>query len=142
MSTSTLNTSDRPRTAASNSTRGAVAKTAQEEPSPKVPTFRISREERDRRMNEGLCIRCGGRGHFGKECKTHHHTEVGKSCFALEQAEEEEPEEILYAIDANGDFHQIDEEEEHENCDHSSCTNPEPEQGNKEGARDLKEGEK
>ncbi|THU76689.1 hypothetical protein K435DRAFT_878850 [Dendrothele bispora CBS 962.96] len=122
-------------------TNNATAKAAQTEEKVNVPTFRISREERDRRMNEGLCIRCGGKGHFGKECKTHqhHHTIVGKSCFEWGHSEEEEPEEILYAIDSNGDFHQIDECESKEE---STIETIEPEQGNEEGARDLEEGEK
>ncbi|THV00904.1 hypothetical protein K435DRAFT_593226, partial [Dendrothele bispora CBS 962.96] len=55
------------------SSEDTVAKSAQTDPQTYPSTFRISREERDRRMNEGLCIRCGGRGHFGKQCKTHQH---------------------------------------------------------------------
>ncbi|THU82615.1 hypothetical protein K435DRAFT_872123 [Dendrothele bispora CBS 962.96] len=115
-----------------------TAKLAKEEDHPKVTTFRISREERDRRMREGLCIRCRGKGHFGKECTIHEHTVVGKCCFEWEHSGEEEPEELLYAIDDNGDFHQI----EGENSDRSDATpdTNEEEQGNGEGARDLEEG--
>ncbi|THU88005.1 hypothetical protein K435DRAFT_803854 [Dendrothele bispora CBS 962.96] len=61
-----------------NNTNDTTAKSAQLESRPNLPTFRISREERDRRMKEGLCIRCGGKGHFGKECTTHSHTAVGR----------------------------------------------------------------
>ncbi|THU88656.1 hypothetical protein K435DRAFT_866079 [Dendrothele bispora CBS 962.96] len=101
--------------------------------------FRISREEQDRRMNEGLCIRCGGKGHFGRECKTHQHAVVAKSCqisCGCEEPEKEEPEEILYAINGNGDLHQIDSEEEA----HALEEHEEDEQGNEEGARNLEEG--
>ncbi|THU89291.1 hypothetical protein K435DRAFT_865423 [Dendrothele bispora CBS 962.96] len=124
-----------------NATRNAVAKSAQADSSTKMPTFRISKEERDRRMNEGLCIRCGGRGHFGKECTTHSHTVVGKCCFEVE-ADDEEPSELLYAIDSNGDFHQIDEDQVPEEQVESSPVDSNQDQGNEEGARDLNEGEK
>ncbi|THU91457.1 hypothetical protein K435DRAFT_863372 [Dendrothele bispora CBS 962.96] len=119
----------------SNSNEAQAKAVQMQEQVLKGTVFRISREERDRRMNEGLCIRCRERGHFGKECKTYSTAIMAKAAFEIEEPECESSE-ILYAIDHNGDLHQVESEDEEEALPYDVN-----EQGNEEGAQNLEERE-
>ncbi|THU98720.1 hypothetical protein K435DRAFT_856364 [Dendrothele bispora CBS 962.96] len=120
---------------ATRTSPSASAKAAQVDSQGKSQSFRISREERDRRMNEGLCIRCGEKGHFGRNCSTYPQPIAARSALEWDQNYQNEEEEILYAVDDNGTFHQINKDAE------DLLTDLEVEQGNGDGARDLNEGE-
>jgi hypothetical protein len=94
-------------------TREVSGRTAQINPE-NCSIVRISREERDRRLRGGLCLRCGGSGHFVKECPSENdpaHVEqlVARAGIIVE----DDSPEILFVVDEEtGEVHELNEDEE------------------------------
>ncbi|THU88517.1 hypothetical protein K435DRAFT_866234 [Dendrothele bispora CBS 962.96] len=108
----------------------AQAKAAQVTPSnpSNRPFICLSCAEYRRRMDNKLCIRCGGTGHFGNECPPENDPlEEAMARMGIIIEEEEEDRELLYGLDEHGDLHQI-------NCD-GDKEDDEPELGNDNGAQ-------
>ncbi|KAF5337516.1 hypothetical protein D9758_016989 [Tetrapyrgos nigripes] len=103
----------------------ATARAAQA-PFPKNrPFVRLPKEEYDRRMQNGLCIRCGASGHFGKDCPPENdQPRVEEAAARVGVVIEEDEGETYYGYDEEGNIFELDQESE------------EQEQGNDEGAQD------
>jgi hypothetical protein len=72
---------------------------------------RMSRTERDRRFREGLCLRCGGNGHFAKECQGDVVDVEQITARAGIIIEEEDDQEVVFVIDQEtGDIRELEEE--------------------------------
>ncbi|KAF5372542.1 hypothetical protein D9758_005298 [Tetrapyrgos nigripes] len=100
-----------------------TGRTAQPQPLGNRPFVRLTREERDRRMKNGLCIRCGASGHFGRDCPPENDPAPAEEAIARAGIIIEEGEvETYYGYDEEGNIHELDREEE--------------EQGNEERAQD------
>ncbi|KAF5343304.1 hypothetical protein D9758_016501 [Tetrapyrgos nigripes] len=88
-----------------------VGRAAQPQAFRNRPFLQLTREERDRRMANGLCIRCGQSGHFGRDCPPEN-----------DPVHVEQEVETYYGYDEDGNIYELDQELE--------------EQENEEGAQD------
>ncbi|THU87787.1 hypothetical protein K435DRAFT_866927 [Dendrothele bispora CBS 962.96] len=76
------------------------------------PFIRLSCAEYKRRMDNKLCIRCGGMGHFGNECPPENDPideAIARMGIVIK---EEEDKELLFGLDEEGNLQQIEDEEE------------------------------
>ncbi|THU89299.1 hypothetical protein K435DRAFT_865435 [Dendrothele bispora CBS 962.96] len=65
--------------------------------------------EYKRQMDNKLCIRCGGTGHFGNECPPENDpTKETMARMGIVIEEEEEEKEFLYGLDEEGNLHELD----------------------------------
>ncbi|KAL0057028.1 Retrotransposon Gag-like protein 3, partial [Marasmius tenuissimus] len=119
----------------------AQARAAQDS-TPEQPTMRKSRQERERRMANGLCFRCGGTGHIGRNCTNPPVDSVppdmatGQLGYTMEDLPAE-ADIFAYKFNQNGDAHLVEDpdivEDDSEQVDHAL--------GNEHGTQDLEKGE-
>ncbi|KAK7017464.1 hypothetical protein VNI00_018644 [Paramarasmius palmivorus] len=110
--------------------RGQAAMANQRQPE----IIRLTRQEREHRLSNNLCLRCGGSNHFARECTNAPNTQSSpqgtttlRAALAIEEDVEED--EHFLAMDGNGDLFGLEEIEENDDS------------GNDLGAPTLEEGE-
>ncbi|KAF5334829.1 hypothetical protein D9758_018070 [Tetrapyrgos nigripes] len=119
---------NRNRARASPNSTPPAARAAQVQPNKRRPFVRLPTEEYQRRMKNGLCIRCGANDHFGRDCPPENDpVEVKAEAARVGIIIEENENETYFGYDEEGNMVPLGQEGEEEATE---------EQGNKEGAQD------
>ncbi|KAF5336716.1 hypothetical protein D9758_015072 [Tetrapyrgos nigripes] len=114
---------NRNRSRANQNQNPVTGRAAQPQTPENRPFIKLTREEQDRRMKNGLCIRCGASGHFGRDCPPENDpVRTEEATLRAGVIVEEGEMEIYYGYDEDDNIHELDKEEE--------------DQGNEEGAQD------
>ncbi|KAK1228864.1 hypothetical protein PQX77_008087 [Marasmius sp. AFHP31] len=115
---------------------GAVAGTPQ--------IMRITRQEREQWMINGLCFKCGEEGHFGQNCPNPPVSnvlpvqEAGRVAYSFEELPQE-LDVFTYSFDGNDEAHEVEAQTGHAAQEQSEGLEHSP--GKEGGIQDLKEGE-